>query len=43
MREVPLDPPDGESRRLWSSVGELVDMLPAGWILIGSSTARRSE
>jgi hypothetical protein len=35
MIEIDLDPPDEESRRLWSSVGDLVALLPPGWVLIG--------
>jgi hypothetical protein len=35
MTEIDLNPPDDESRRLWSSVGDLVALLPADWVLIG--------
>jgi hypothetical protein len=35
MIEIDLDTPDEESRRLWSSVGDLVALLPPGWVLIG--------
>lgn len=35
MREVSLDPPDALSRRLWSSVADLVELLPANWVLVG--------
>lgn len=35
MSEINVEPADDESRRLWSSVGDLVALLPADWVLIG--------
>lgn len=35
MTEIDVEPADDESRRLWSSVGDLVALLPADWVLIG--------
>jgi hypothetical protein len=35
MREIELQPPDDESRRLWASVGDLAVLLQAEWVLIG--------
>jgi hypothetical protein len=35
MIEIEIEPPDDESRRLWSSLGDLVARLPAEWVLIG--------
>lgn len=35
MIEIDLKPQDDESSRLWSSVGDLVALLPADWVLIG--------
>ena len=35
MTDIDLQPPDDHSRRLWSSVGDLVSILPAEWVLIG--------
>jgi hypothetical protein len=35
MREIDLQPSDDESRRLWASVGDLVGVLQAEWVLIG--------
>jgi hypothetical protein len=32
---IEIDPPDPESRRLWSAVGDLVALLPSGWTLVG--------
>jgi hypothetical protein len=35
MSEIDVEPADDESRRLWSSVGDLVALLPEDWVLIG--------
>src|SRR4051794_21012517 len=35
MTSIDLRPPDDESARLWASVGELVELLPPEWVLIG--------
>jgi hypothetical protein len=35
MTEIVVEPADDASRRLWSSVGDLVALLPADWVLIG--------
>lgn len=35
MTEIDVEPTDDESRRLWSSVGDLVAILPVDWVLIG--------
>ncbi|HEX5852991.1 MAG TPA: hypothetical protein VFY36_07860 [Solirubrobacteraceae bacterium] len=35
MIEIDIDPSNDESRRLWSSLGDLVALLPPGWVLIG--------
>jgi hypothetical protein len=35
MTEIDVNPPDDGSRRLWSSVGDLVARLPPDWVLIG--------
>lgn len=35
MSRVEVDVEDEESRKLWKAVGELVDRLPGGWVLIG--------
>jgi hypothetical protein len=35
VSEINVEPADDESRRLWSSVGDLVALLPADWVLIG--------
>jgi hypothetical protein len=35
MTEINLRPADEDSRRLWSSVADLVALLPADWVLIG--------
>jgi hypothetical protein len=32
---IELDPPDPESRRLWAAVGELAELLPPEWTLVG--------
>ena len=35
MIEIEIQPPNDESRRLWTNLGELVDVLQAEWVLIG--------
>jgi hypothetical protein len=35
VKEVELHPPDGLSRELWSRLGDLVDVLPTDWVLVG--------
>jgi hypothetical protein len=35
MIEIEIEPPDDESHRLWSGLGDLVALLPAEWVLIG--------
>jgi hypothetical protein len=35
MIEINIDPSNDESRRLWSRLGDLVALLPPGWVLIG--------
>ena len=35
MRTLDIDPSDALSRRLWSSVADLTEVLPAEWILVG--------
>jgi hypothetical protein len=32
---IEIDPPDGASRRLWHAVGELAELLPSEWTLVG--------
>jgi hypothetical protein len=35
MIEIEIEPSNDVSRRLWSNLGDLVALLPAGWVLIG--------
>lgn len=35
MTQIDVDPPDDESARLWASVGDLAELLPPDWVLIG--------
>lgn len=35
MTQIDVDPPDDESARLWARVGDLTELLPPGWVLIG--------
>lgn len=35
MASVEIDLEDREAMRLWASIGELVDLLPGHWVLIG--------
>jgi hypothetical protein len=35
VRTVETDASDGLSRRLWSSVADLAEVLPAEWVLVG--------
>jgi hypothetical protein len=35
MKRIDIDPSDALSRRLWSSVGDLAELLPAEWVLVG--------
>jgi len=35
MTQINVDPPDDESARLWASVGDLTELLPPDWVLIG--------
>jgi hypothetical protein len=35
MIVIPVEPPDEAGRGLWSTVGDLVELLPADWVLIG--------
>ena len=32
---IEIDPPDEQSRRLWHAVGELAELLPEDWTLVG--------
>jgi hypothetical protein len=32
---IDVDPPDEESRRLWHAVGDLAELLPKDWTLVG--------
>jgi len=32
---IEIDPPDDASRRLWYAVGELAELLPSDWTLVG--------
>ena len=35
MAEIELGLTDDQSRRLWSSVADLTELLPADWVLVG--------
>lgn len=35
MTRIDLRPPDDESARLWANVGDLTELLPPNWVLIG--------
>lgn len=35
MSRIEVDPDDEDSRKLWHAVGNLVECLPGGWVLIG--------
>jgi len=35
MSEIDISPRDDPSRRLWAGVGDLAELLPPGWVLIG--------
>jgi hypothetical protein len=35
MSRVEVDLEDEDSRKLWSAVCDLVDRLPAEWVLVG--------
>jgi hypothetical protein len=35
VRRIDIDPSDALSRQLWSSVGDLAELLPSEWVLVG--------
>lgn len=35
MTDLEVQPPDEQSRQLWSSVADLAALLPGEWVLIG--------